>query len=369
VPEAKAAPTSGRSLGWLTQLPRPTRSAALLLLLAVILELLGRLIGSTGVTVAAAAALGAVIGDAVLTPTVHGIGITHPIPDRMTAGIALRTQLTITTAGAGRRMRQSIIVTDRHPALPPSRVVSPLLRPGAAAVAVVVATPPRRGYWADARQLSFEACSPLGGFVRRGSTSRQVQTWVHPAPAPAFRLPDVVHGRAPGSSTSPRSGAGTEFFSLREWRSGDSASAIHWRASARRSHLVVMDREQPAHSSMLVIAGPAAVAGEGWERAIARAAATAVAAKRAGRAIRMLDGDHATTPTSPRDILDWFARLDLAATANRAAVQSALQTSGEGAVVLWLSAAPPSPEIVGVLRAAAVGALINCIDGVGMARR
>jgi uncharacterized protein (DUF58 family) len=244
-----------------------------------------------------------------------------------------------------------------------------MVRQGQPAVADIQSIPPRRGYWAGGGRLRIEAFSPLGGFMRRSVIKIDAETWVHPAPAPPFRLPDVLHGRALGTSSSPRSGTGTELFGIRDWRSGDSASAIHWRASARRSELVVMEREQPAHSSLLVIAEPSAAQDGGWEHSSARAAATAVAARRAGRTVTLLIGRHAVTPQAPRDILDWFAALQATGTPDRAAVANALRVSAAGAVVLWLSSLPPNAGVADALRTGGAGATLNCLDGAVLMRR
>jgi uncharacterized protein (DUF58 family) len=371
--EPSAEPRSGVVPRRTTHLPCPTRSAALLLLLAVILELLGRLINSTGVTIAAAAALGAVLGDAALMPRMDRLGLSRELPARITAGIPTTVQLRIKAPAGRHGARRPVILIDRHPALPVARIVTPPLRAGGHAIATRDAVAAERGYWAGGGEVAAEAYSPLGGFVSRRPVRVGGPCWVHPAPAQPFRLPVAERGRVQGSAPSRRSGPGTEFFGIREWRSGDAATAVHWRASARRGQLLVVERELPAHNSLLVIAGPApdgvtaqraepgpdqTMAVQAWETAIARTAATAVAARRDGFTVTLINGPDPVTPRSPRDLLDWFAELGQPPIPTVAAVKNGLQLTGLGATVLWLAGPAPTEAMAALVRP---GAIVHCL--------
>jgi uncharacterized protein (DUF58 family) len=319
-----------------TRFPHPTRAAALLLVIATILELLGRLIHSTGVTVAAAAALGAVIGDAALSPRIAGLKVSRTGPDRLALAVPSTVALTIMSPSGRGGGRRSIVLIDRHPALSTARVVTPSLRAASRASATYRVVPELRGRWEDAGEIVVEAFSPLGGFVRRRHVPVTGELLVHPAPAVPYRLPDIAAGVATGATLSPRSGVGTDFYGIREWRSGDAASAVHWRASARRNRLVVTERERPASSALVIGCdrpAPAAV----WEPALGRCAATAVAALRAGRKVVLVAQHGTTAPTTARDVLDWFADVGPVPLEDRGRLPAALKDAGGGATLLWLS--------------------------------
>jgi uncharacterized protein (DUF58 family) len=327
------------------QLPRPTRSAALLVLLAVILELLGRLIDSTGVTVAAAAALGAVLGDAVLTPRTDGFVLRRRAMPRLTRGLPVTVRVIVELRQGVRVPRRPVVVIDTPAGLPVARVVVPALRPGEQAIAERVATAAHRGYWARGGGFTVEARSPLDGFVRRRTVdlarADEAPTWVHPAPARPFPLPPIRPGVTVGTAASGQSGPGTEFFGVREWRSGDTTSSVHWRATARRAQVVVIERERPAHPSLMIAIGPAPEDRDAWEIAIARVAATAVAAQRAGQTVTFVCGHQTGVPRSAVEILNWFAALDEPEPLQAAALSRGLRLAGSGANVLWLSASRP----------------------------
>ncbi|MBV9485146.1 MAG: DUF58 domain-containing protein [Frankiaceae bacterium] len=328
--------TARRGRGSNVRIPHPTRAAALLLVIATILELLGRLIHSTGVTVAAAAALGAVIGDAALSPRVAGIGVYRVAPDRMALGVPATVQLHVTAPGGRFAGRRSVVLIDRHPALSAAQVLTPAMRSGGRASATYRTVAQRRGCWQDAGDITIEAFSPLGGFVRRRRVAVSGELLVHPAPAVPYRLPEIAAGAPSGSSPSPRSGGGVDFYGIREWREGDATTAVHWRASARRNHLVVMERERPAHSALVVVCRRPAAA-DVWEPALGRAAATAIAALRAGRSVVLVGRHQTALPGNARDVLDWFAGVDAEPFDDPAQLHDALRRNGGAATMLWLS--------------------------------
>lgn len=331
----------------------------MLFFVSILLELLGRLVGSTSIAIAAAAALGAVIGDAALTPRIDGVTLTRHSPTRMTAGVASPVRLTLTQSKRRHAELPPVVLIDDHPSLTPVRLLTPVLRRGSSVIINLRVTPPRRGYWPATGDDTLEAHSPLGGFVRRRHFTLAEARWVHPAPAHPIPLPDIASGTATSASGSSRSGHGTEIYGIREWRSGDAASSVHWRASARRNQLVVMERERPANAALVVVVG-AATEGSDWELAVARAAATAVAARRLGQSVSLLSGAREVTPDTLGDVLDWFAMLGGASTTNHTALISALRRSGHGATVLWLATTAMPADLEGAAKSA--GARIVPVD-------
>ncbi|HWA65964.1 MAG TPA: DUF58 domain-containing protein [Mycobacteriales bacterium] len=348
-------------------LPRPTRSTSLILLLAALLELLGRLIHSTGVTLAAAAGVGAVIGDWLLTPGAALDSVERHTPARMAVGVETTVQLSVTSRGARIGGRRPVVLIDHAPGLDVGRFVTPALRAGERAVGQRTAMPLRRGCWADGGRVDLEAYSPLGGWVRRSRVRLPETGWVHPAPAPPLRLPDPTSGELYGRGGSSRSGGGVDFYGIREWRAGDARSAIHWRASARRNELVVMERERPGHPTLLVVVAPLG-AGDGPESLLARVAATALHALRDGRSVVLLADGPAVTVSRPTDALDWFAAVDPVRPVTTEQLRAGLQAAGGGAIVLWLGAA--SPEALGIAaRGGGAGAVVSAAELATQARR
>lgn len=332
-------------------LPRPTRSTSFILLLAAILELLGRLIHSTGVTLAAAAGVGAVIGDCLLTPGAALDDVERRTPSRMAVGVEAAVHLSVTSRGRRLGGRRPIVLIDRAPGLDVGRYVTPALRSGERAIGERSAMPLRRGCWRDGGRVDMEAYSPLGGWVRRARVRLPESGWIHPAPATPLRLPDVAAGETIGKTSAARSGAGVDFFGIREWRAGDPRSAIHWRASARRNELVVMERERPGHPTLMVAVGPLRD-DEAQEALLARVAATALRALRDGRGVVLVSDGAAESVTRPTDALDWFAGIEPVEPPGAAGLASAFQLAGSGSIVLWLGKGAV-PDLV---RAAARGA-------------
>lgn len=313
--------------------PRPTRGAVAVVPAAVAVELIGRLIGSNWITMAASALIGGLIGAAVLTSNPRALTIARSAPPRMQVGQPATVRITVSNR---RRLRGlgPMLVIDHAPGLPDATIYVRRLRPGASVVADVVRSPAQRGRWVDGGSVSVDARSALGGFSRR-----RVWTWaevavVHPGLASPLPL-------RPGSSTSMRStsgsvraGRGTEVLGLREWRPGDGAAAVHWRSSARRGSLSVLEREMPRTDDLIVALGRCGT-GEDWELAVSRMAATATAAFRRGSRLVVVTGAEAKTPTSLTMLLDWFADVERYPAATAAQIRQA--TARGDASVAWLT--------------------------------
>jgi uncharacterized protein (DUF58 family) len=333
----------------------------LLIFLAAILEVFGRLIHSTGVALAAAAAVGAVIGDGLLTPGAALDDVERRTPSRMSVGVEAPVQLSVTSRGGRLGGRRPIVLIDHGPGLDIGRYVTPSLRAGERAIGERVAMPLQRGCFPDGGLVDLEAYSPLGGWVRRARVRLPETGWIHPAQAPPLRLPGSAMGGAYGRTSSTRSGPGIDFFGIREWRVGDATTAIHWRASARRNQLVVMERERPGHPTLLVVAGPLRD-DDRQELVLARVAATVLRALRDGRGVILLAEGSTTTVSRPIDALDWFAGLAPQAPPTGTDVRMAMQHAGSGAIVLWLGGGGVPDVVATAARGANAGALASAAD-------
>lgn len=136
-----------------------------------------------------------------------------------------------------------------------------------AAVAVPVSRGEAPGRWSVERVGAFGLCTA------RHVRTTEARLGVAPPAARAIALAD--HGAAPGS-VGPVV-AGLDVFGPREWRPGDSARHVHWRATARTGRLTVLERAEPARGAVGVLM--AGVGGDdAFERVVAVAAATLAAA-------------------------------------------------------------------------------------------
>ena len=111
------------------------------------------------------------------------------------------------------------------------------------------------------------------------------------------------------SIASPRAGAGSELFGVREYHAGDSLRRIHWRSSARHGELVVREYEPPGVRSLAIYLDPGPRNPEVADQ-VAR-----IAASEAWDCIR--EGGHVTLwapglePAQARGLwvaLEWLAR-------------------------------------------------------------
>lgn len=283
---------------------------------------------------AAAALIGGLVGAALLTSNPRLVTIARSAPPRMCVGQPATVHITVTN---GRRLRGlgPLLVVDRAPGLPDATIFVRRLRPGASVIAETERTPAQRGRWLDEGSVTVDARSPLGGFSRRRVWTSADETIVHPAPASPQR-PNVGSSTSTGPmSGTGRAGRGTEVLGLREWRPGDGAGAVHWRSSARRGSLAVLEREVSRTKDLIVALGRSGT-GEAWELAVSRVAATAAAALRRGSRVMLVTGAGASTPTSLTALLDWFADVERHPTATKPQIRQ-LNSSGETAVV-WLTA-------------------------------
>lgn len=94
------------------------------------------------------------------------------------------------------------------------------------------------------------------GIVRKSLLFEQATDCVvHPArvTVDAALLRETIRRGERGAAPTRRSGPGAEFFSLREYRSGDGIRAVAWRASARRGDLLVRQPAAPAPVRIIVV--------------------------------------------------------------------------------------------------------------------
>jgi len=171
---------------------------------------------------------------------------------------------------------------DLADATPLGRVFFLRLPPGARQQRAYLLSAPRRG---PLRFAGFRVSTrfPFGLFLKSLLIEAPGETLVYPALDPVRAAPLGGSGRNLGESRSRSEGRGTEAAGLRDFRPGDSARSVHWRASARRGLLLVRDREReekPELDVLLRTRGRPADAA--FEAAVRRAASELVAHLDAG---------------------------------------------------------------------------------------
>ena len=109
--------------------------------------------------------------------------------------------------------------------------------------------------------------------------------FVAPQPIP-MQLPDRLLGGSGGDGVGAGGvGPGEMVRSLREYAPGDAMRMVHWRASARRDHLLVKELEPPERPHLAVIVD---VSGADGDRAAGEAAGLIQAARHRGHPVTLL---------------------------------------------------------------------------------
>jgi uncharacterized protein (DUF58 family) len=122
---------------------------------------------------------------------------------------------------------------------------------------------------------------------------------------------------------------------LREWRSGDDARAVHWRASARRGQLVVLEREAPRRPALTLLA----ITGgnpELWEYSVSVLASLALQGIRAGLEVSLFaaqDEHDSLTQPSIDAVLDGCAALAPAGWPSGELLARAARAAGPGGTI------------------------------------
>jgi uncharacterized protein (DUF58 family) len=220
-------------------------------------------------------------------------------------------------------------------------VYVPQLAPGAAATVEVERTPVCRASGESTQVLVFHG-GPFAFFVRSTHHPLPARTCVvHP------QTVDVVLPGPRAAADDDRAGdgrtrAGVDVYGVREWRPGDVARDVHWRASARRGRLAVVERERPERPALAVLlVGTAGAAA--WEPAVAVGASAAALAAGQGRRTALVASQSAVAPLvtgGPATLLDWSAALVETRLPTPAELSAALSWLGRGGDLLVVAADP-----------------------------
>ena len=177
--------------------------------------------------------------DVVLAGSPRAVAFSRDLPDRVRLGETVPSTLYLTNTG---RRRVVGVVRDGWQ---PSAGAQPtrarlVLPPGERRAIRTTLTPFRRGE-RRAAQLTIRSYGPLGLAARQATLEAPDVIRVLPPFNSRKHLPSrLARLRELDGRTSVQiRGQGTEFDSLREYVRGDDVRSIDWRATARRSDLVV----------------------------------------------------------------------------------------------------------------------------------
>jgi uncharacterized protein (DUF58 family) len=288
---------------------RPTRLGLLPLVGAGALGGLAVVTGDSWLLLLAAGFLGVTIGARLLHPRLREVQVGVSSPARVTLGE--RVQTSVHVRNNGRRTLPLTRVHHHVDGLADITVLVDALPPGACAGVTLTRLATARGV-ATEGTVTVTSTAPLGLLSARTSGTVSADLVVHPV---VLRVPAQPLSDAADSGGTPvRSRSGLDVHGIRDWQRGDDARQVHWRSTARRGRLVVLEREEPRGGRLdLCVVGPDAA--PDWEPLVSAVASLAVATARTGRQVRLLATDpHATgwrelVSTQETELLDWCAAL------------------------------------------------------------
>lgn len=286
---------------------RPTAAVVIPVLAATGFLSLASLTGSPWLVLLAGACIGLPLAATLTRHRLGNLSVSLTGPSRVAVGGHLTQHLQVRNTGG--TASDPVMVTVSSPGLDTVRVHVGRLAPGEQAEAEVVRPATHRGVH-EGSTLLVETAVVLGLLVSRRRVDRPVVVVVHPRAVPPLGIPPVT---GPGDDeVDPRPGPGLELSGIREWRWGDDARRVHWRSTARRGRLVVMERgEDRAPVTHLVVVGPSG--GLCWEPLVEAAAATSLVAGQDGRQVAVTawgqNGPLPATAGSRAELLDWWAAL------------------------------------------------------------
>lgn len=322
---------------------RPTRLGAAVVCTGAVLGSLGVWRGNGWLMLLAGATLGLVLGALTIRPRIADLEVSVSREGRTEVGRV--STCTVRVHNSGRVTSSLARVTHRLRGLEDVTVVVDALPPGCRAAVSVPRAAVQRAYAAGAEVLVVSS-APLGLLTRRHTVSQNVPLFVHPA---VRRVGVVVHRGAAGERSGAPARTGLDVHGVRDYRSGDDARQVHWRSTARRGRLVVMEREAPrAGVVAVVVTGPAR--DPQFEDSVARAASLAVGAVGAGAQVTMIAAQQGLEPATAGTsvpLLDWCSALGTPALPGVAELQRAAAVVGPGGQVHVAGTASVNSQTVG----------------------
>jgi uncharacterized protein (DUF58 family) len=286
---------------------------------------------------------GALAGPVVLTllwrPDLTRLSLRFRAPTRAVADEPSGHPFTV--HNQGRLSTPPVRLTQRMRGFADVELLVPALAPGASAELAVQRGVLARGV--PVTTVHTLRCSAPFGLIRRELTLHGLSRLVvHPRRAHPVDL--AALGGDGDLATGVLARSGQQVHGVREWRPGDDVRRVHWRSTARRGQLVVLEPERTAGPRLAVL-----VAGQpqerDWERLLSVTAWSAAAAADDGGTV-LLSAGPAGPPEleagSPVEVLDWFAALGAAAVPDVAEAEAFLARAAPGdGVVLAVTVGVP----------------------------
>jgi len=168
-------------------------------------------------------------------------------------------EIKLTVANASRLPKVFLGVADAPPQwlepAGPSRFLVPMLMPGRSVELSYRARAAKRGAY-PLGPVMLSATDLLGAFrvERRLETTPEAEVIVYPsvarvAPTPLGGMPGFGGVETERLSTS---GAGLEFYGIRDYRPGDALRRIHWPSTARLRHFAVVEFEESLGADVVI---------------------------------------------------------------------------------------------------------------------
>jgi uncharacterized protein (DUF58 family) len=276
-------------------------------LLTVALYALTVLTGNMWFTLLAGGALGLVAAARIWRPRLDGLELCFSGPRR--AAVGEQVVHTLHVHNRSDRPTPALRIAEHLPGLAVTRVYVEALPAGGRAVAQLSRVALARGVTHNGR-ISVAAEGGLGLVVAHANVDHGFRLVVHPR---AVQVGAVGARARADDQVDSVPGPGTDVAGVREWRSGDAASSVHWRSTARRGTLVVRERAA-ATSRHVVVALACSSDAPDWEDVIAAAAGACRAAALAGDRLTVWVWAGGTTLGQPPvhsvpGLLDWWSAL------------------------------------------------------------
>ena len=308
---------------------RPTWLAALPVVAAMVLAGLASLTQNSWLLALAGAGAGVFLAGLVLVPRVDGLVVCMLGPTRLAVGARGSYELHVHNRGT--RTTSLTRVTQRIRGFADVTVLAPALAPGTSAVLQLDRSALTRGTAARC-EVVLTSSAPLGLQLVCRTVNRAGTLVVHP---PTVAPAQVARGGQNPNRDAVLARVGLDPYAVRGWRPGDATSAVHWRSTARRGHLMVVERSTAGPGAVIVLL--AAIAEDrGWETVIAVAAATACEQVRAGRSVALAANSGAGPSVcggTPVELLDWCAGLGRPRLPDAATLHLATSRAGPGGTV------------------------------------
>ncbi|WP_426566291.1 DUF58 domain-containing protein [Angustibacter sp. McL0619] len=320
---------------------KPTALSGALVAVAGVLQLLYMLTANRWLVLGAAAVAGLALTGHLMRPDLSAVRICIGGARRSRAGEPVRLELHV--HNDGRRV------------LPPTRFTLALagvagellvdvdaVHPSDVAPARLTPTTLVRGVYRGS-VVSCSLTDPFGLVRTRRTWQDDRELLVVPAAAEAT-TPVLSSVRTTARARASVTGT-EELAGLRPWRTGEDRRAVHWRASARRGRLVVVERDVPDLPTRWVLVLVGTPAGPADEAALATAAATWADQVRRGHDVNALawraDGTRYEEPdAAPQGVEDWFARIATLAVPSGALVLESLPENTDALTVVASESTP-----------------------------